>query len=240
MSKSVYAMVPARIGSERLPYKNLALIDGEPLVSYAINAAKDANVFDKIYLNSDHKVFSDIAEEYGVDFYKRPEEFGSSSTSTDEFLYDFIDSNPCDYVAIVNPPSPLQPSDEVKEVVEHFIEHDLDSLITVNEQQVHCVSDGEPVNFSMDEKLAKTQSLAPLHTLVYSVMMWDTDAFCEEFENEGYGLFCGDTEFYPVCDKSNILVKYEEDLLLADAIKRGENRQNGNSLEYHDIVDDIN
>jgi len=239
MDKTVYAMVPARIGSERLPYKNLALIDGEPLVSYAINAAKNSNIFDEVYLNSDHEIFSEIAEEYGAEFYHRPEELGSSTTTTDEFLYDFITSNPCDYVAIVNPPSPLQPPGEVRSAVEYFIENDIDSMITVNEQQIHCVYESEPVNFSTENKLEKTQNLEPLQELVYSVMMWDADTFTREFEKNGYGLFCGETEFYSVCDKSGILVKSKEDLLLVDALQRGYSSRNDNSINYHELVENL-
>ena len=35
----ITAMIPARMGSERLEKKNLALLDGNPLISYAIKAA---------------------------------------------------------------------------------------------------------------------------------------------------------------------------------------------------------
>ena len=44
----VYAMIPARLGSTRLKMKNLALIDGKPMISYAINAAVKSGVFDKV------------------------------------------------------------------------------------------------------------------------------------------------------------------------------------------------
>jgi CMP-N-acetylneuraminic acid synthetase len=33
---NIVAMVPARMGSERLKMKNLALLNGQPLISYAI------------------------------------------------------------------------------------------------------------------------------------------------------------------------------------------------------------
>ena len=38
--KNVTAIIPARIGSQRLKYKNLALLNGKPIIYYAINAAK--------------------------------------------------------------------------------------------------------------------------------------------------------------------------------------------------------
>jgi len=55
----IYAMIPARIGSTRLKMNNLALINGKPLIYYAIQAAKDSGVFDKIVLNSENQKKND-------------------------------------------------------------------------------------------------------------------------------------------------------------------------------------
>ena len=40
----IISMIPARIGSERLKYKNLAILKGKPLISYVINASKKTKV----------------------------------------------------------------------------------------------------------------------------------------------------------------------------------------------------
>ena len=53
----IYSMIPARIGSERLKFKNLSLLNGKPLIYYAINSSLKSRVFDKIYLNSDNNIF---------------------------------------------------------------------------------------------------------------------------------------------------------------------------------------
>ena len=49
----ITAMIPARMGSERLEKKNLALLDGNPLISYAIKAAtgivEDLQEFNQSY-----------------------------------------------------------------------------------------------------------------------------------------------------------------------------------------------
>ena len=57
MSPIIYAMIPARAGSERLKIKNLSLLDGKPLISYSILAAKDSGIFNKIIINSDNDSF---------------------------------------------------------------------------------------------------------------------------------------------------------------------------------------
>ena len=50
-------MLPARRGSIRLKQKNLALLNGKPLISYVIEAAKQSGVFERIVLNSEDKIF---------------------------------------------------------------------------------------------------------------------------------------------------------------------------------------
>jgi CMP-N-acetylneuraminic acid synthetase len=131
-------MIPARIGSTRLKMKNLALINGKPLIYYAIQAAKESGVFDKIVLNSENQIFDSIANEYNVEFYRRPERLGSSETKSDEVIADFINKHKdIDIVAWVNPIAPFQTGDEINRVVKYFIDNNLDSLITVEEKNVH-------------------------------------------------------------------------------------------------------
>ena len=133
--ENIIAMIPARIGSTRLPKKNLALINGEPLIAYAIKAAKTSGVFDRVVINADDEIFNEIAERYGVEFYHRPEQLGSSTAKSDDVVNDFIKKYPSDIVAWVNPTSPLQTGQEIKQIVNHFRAENLDSLITVIDQR---------------------------------------------------------------------------------------------------------
>ena len=95
---TIYAMIPARIGSTRFKMKNLAMLNGKPMIAYAIVAALSSKVFDRVIVNSDSDVFRSIAEEYGAEFYLRPEHLGGSSVKSDDVVKDFIDKYPCDIV----------------------------------------------------------------------------------------------------------------------------------------------
>ena len=59
MSK-VIAMIPARMGSKRIPKKNIRLLNGKPLIQYAIDAVKDADCFDEIWINSESEVIEEL------------------------------------------------------------------------------------------------------------------------------------------------------------------------------------
>ena len=235
----IIAMIPARIGSTRLKMKNLALMKGKPLISYAINAARESGVFDRIVLNSDNEIFGRIAARYQVEFYRRPAALGSSGTTSDEVVMDFLEKNPCDMVAWVNPISPLQTGEEIAEVVRYFTREGLDSLITVKDEQVHCVYKGLPVNFKPGERFARTQDLTPVQPFVYSVMMWRAGTFMTQYRNTGYALFCGKTGYFPVSKLSAIIIKRQEDLMLADFMLRAVTETEGYELGYDALVDEI-
>ena len=60
----IVAMIPARIGSQRLKFKNLALLNKKPLISYAIQKAKKSKIFSDIYINSDADIFKNIGSPF--------------------------------------------------------------------------------------------------------------------------------------------------------------------------------
>lgn len=231
----VIGMVPAKLGSTRLPAKNLALLNGKPLIAYAIDAAKRSGAFDRIVINAEDAIFSRIARRYGVDFYLRPRAIVSPTTKTDTVVYDFLKKNPCDIVAWVSSIAPLQPAEEVRRMVDHFVKEKLDSLMTVKEEQVHCVYKGKPVNFKFDEIFAQTQDLTPVGAYVYSVMMWRSSIFMRTFARKGYALLCGKAGHFPVSKESAIIIKRQEDLVLAGNVLRSRGKGLG-VVKYDNII----
>ena len=213
----IYAMIPARLGSTRLKMKNLALINNKPMISYAIEASKKSNIFDKIVLNSENDIFKEIANHHNILFYKRSHELGSSIAKSDSVVADFMASFPeADIVVWVNPIAPFQTSDEIAEIISYFINQECDSLITTEEKQVHCNFNDEAVNYSIDGIFAQTQDLIPVQPFVYTIMMWRTEKFLDGYNKKGFGLFCGKFSTFPVSKLSSIIIKNKEDLMLAD------------------------
>lgn len=231
----VIGMVPARLGSTRLARKNLALLNGKPLIYYAIEAAKQSGVFDSIILNSENTAFSEIASRYGVGFYRRPQPLGGSLVKSDPVVHDFMANNPGDITAWVNPTSPLQTGEELKNVVSFFCRENLDSLITVREERVHCLYNGRPLNFSEKEVFAQTQDLVPVQRFVYSAMLWRNRIFQEAFERQGFAFLCGKTGYYPVSKESSLIVKTEEDLRLVEYIMAGREIRQGCGISYDSV-----
>lgn len=207
------------------------------MISYAINAALDSKVFSSVCVNSDNSIFAEIASRMNVEFYRRPHELGSSNTKSDEVIYDyFLSHQEADVLAWVNPISPFQTSQEVSDVVNYFLKESLDSLITVEEKQVHCIYRGRPVNYQTDEPFAQTQDLQPINPFVYSMMMWRRQAFLESYSKNGHGLFCGKFGVYPVNKLTGLIIKNASDLMMADYMMRALKESKGYELRYDPVM----
>jgi len=215
-----YAMIACRLGSTRAKFKNLALIGGEPMMAWATKAALESNCFDKVIINGDNDIFKQIAEEYGVEYYERPIELGSSETLIDDVFYDFIEKNPCETAAIVNTVNPLQTGEEVAKAMAYYEDNKLDSCNTYELKYVHTCLGDTPINFEYG-KMCKTQDLEPIKSIAYSVQIVRTKVFMKEKH-----IFCGKHGMYgPISKKAGMLVKTPEDIKIINAI-----------LHYHSSI----
>lgn len=230
-------MIPARIGSERLKMKNLALINNKPLISYVITAAKKSKIFDEIFINSDHSIFEKISKRYGINFYKRASKLGGSSVKSDEIVNDFINSINCDIIVWLNPIAPLQTSDEIRKVVNFFLKSNNDSLITTVKKQVHAIYKNKPLNYKKNQKFKKTQDLRYVELMVYSLMMWKSKSFQRNYKIKKHGILCGKSTTYIVKDLSGIIVKYNSDLKLIESILKSQNEST--IIKYDKLVKSI-
>ena len=58
------AFIPARSGSKRFPNKNIAHLDGKPLIVWAVNSFLLSKCFDKIIFSSDSEEYFEILKKY--------------------------------------------------------------------------------------------------------------------------------------------------------------------------------
>lgn len=92
------AVIPARGGSKRIPQKNIKPFCGKPIISYAIKAAIDCGIFDKIIVSTDSQEIATIAQAYGAEVpFLRAEHLADDFTPTREVMQDALDFFEQDY-----------------------------------------------------------------------------------------------------------------------------------------------
>ena len=221
----VIAMIPARMGSQRLEKKNLQLLNGIPLINHSINNAIDSGMFDDIFVNTESKeLFEEAQVPEGVYHYWRSESLATSETRSDDVVYDFTygccERGLYDYVVWVNSISPFTDGDTIANFVDSLIHSDYNSMFTVLENQVHTVYDGDPVNYDESGKFALTQDLNPTYTFTYSLMGWKIIPMEDQYEKTNECFFVPKVGYYSVPKINSIIVKTKEDLELCERIMK--------------------
>lgn len=221
MSKTI-AMIPARMGSKRVPKKNIRLLNGTPLISYIIRAAKESGCFDEIYVNSESDILGQIAKSEGVGFYKRPSSLSTDTATNDGFVEDFLNQNDCDKVIQLLPTSPFISPEDIKKFVSHMEDQNLDTLISVFRQQIECVYEGTPINFDQKKPTPPSQDLEPIKPYACGIMGWKKDNFLSNMEKYGCAYHGGEgsISFYELGGFATVDVDNEEDFQLAEVVSR--------------------
>jgi CMP-N,N'-diacetyllegionaminic acid synthase len=241
----IIAMIPARLGSQRVPKKNLRFINGKPLIYYAIEAAKAANCFDEIYINSESDIFSEIAEKLGVKYYKRNQELASNTANNDDFAYDFIKNVNGDVLIQLLPTSPLILPQEISNFVDKIIKTKCDTLISVANHQIAGIFKGSGINFKAQEPHISSQEMVPIQTYATVLMGWTYKKFISNMEIYGFAYHgpSGVTDVFPIQGLSTIDIDNEEDFHLAEAAliyrKNSISSSGIGSIKYYDSDNEI-
>lgn len=137
---NVYAIIPARGGSEGIPGKNLKKVQGDPLVGIAARQAIQAKEISHTIVNSDDPEIRQIGEEYGAEVMDRPKEFagGDSMMEVDRMLKWIIttledNGHEIDVVVLLYPTGPLRSIKDIDETVRKVTEEGYDSALTLYE-----------------------------------------------------------------------------------------------------------
>jgi CMP-N-acetylneuraminic acid synthetase len=231
----IIAMIPARLGSQRVPRKNLRLLAGKPMISYVIETALQSGVFDEVYVNTEADIIGKVAVEYGAKFYKRPEEFSTHTSGNDEFAYDFIKNTDGDILIQILPTSPLITVDEVKSFVEEMVKKDYDTLISVIDHKIACVYEAKPVNFKLLEPHISSQLMTPVQSYATVLMGWKYESFKRSMEKFGFAYHGSDSRigYFPLKGLSEIDIDEEKDFQMAEVALQYKNSSKIFKTEYY-------
>lgn len=216
----IVAMIPARLGSQRVPKKNLRYLGDKLLVEWVASACLKTNVFDEIYINSESTIFEQVANKIGIKYYKRPKELASNEATNDDFGMDFIEHVSCDILVQVNPTSPFTMKEDIVNIVNMVRDEGYQTVHTVKVEQIEGLFMGHPLNFDPLKKMPPSQELEPVKLFTSSVMAWETKKFKDNILRTGSAVYGGDGKigYYSISGLGVIDIDHEKDFLLAEAM----------------------
>ena len=133
---SVAVVIPARGGSKGIPRKNMRLMNGKPLIAYAIENALASRYVDKVLVSSDSEEVLAFASQYdNVLALGRESRLAQDAVTLDPVVYDAISRCEADglfdVVVTLQPTSPLLSVETLDAALEYFLSSELDTLISV-------------------------------------------------------------------------------------------------------------
>jgi len=191
------AMIPARMGSQRLSKKNLRELGGVSLIVRAIRKCQQADCFDEIWVNSENSEFEAIAIAEGVKFHKRPEALGDNQATSEQYITEFLGEHSCELLFQVHSIAPLLTVDDIRSFVNNMITCDADCQLSTEEIQIECAYNGEPINFTLDTK-TNSQDLTPIQRVSWSITGWNQQTFLDAVRQGECATYAGNVEFYPI------------------------------------------
>ena len=117
----VNCVIPARMGSKRLPGKVLAKVNGIPLLAYAVETARLSGVFAGVWVSTESPEIAEVAERWGAAVIDRPPDLASDTARLKQVIAHAVGAmdswsaaGPKPYVAVVLPTALLLHPDDLK------------------------------------------------------------------------------------------------------------------------------
>lgn len=138
------ALIPARAGSKRIADKNIAPLNGHPLIAYTICAARAAGVFEAVVVSTDSEHYAAIARHYGADVPGlRPSEMSGDKSPDIEWVRYTLRlladrGQSYDAFSLLRPTSPCRKLETIQRAMTQFAAQDgVDSLRAVEKCEQH-------------------------------------------------------------------------------------------------------
>ena len=176
--EGIIAIIPARGGSKGIPRKNIKLLNGKPLISYTIAAAKQSKHIEQVIVSTEDKEIKEVSITHGAEIIERPDELAQDNSPTLPVLQHTIktlqDNNKkVKLIVLLQSTAQFQKAKEIDEAIETVLNGNWNSLISLSSVPKHFnpiwqkkisdngqvlnVSDSEPIND--DKKSTRRQDL---------------------------------------------------------------------------------
>jgi len=178
----MYALLPMKGNSERVPNKNIKFFNGAPLYHAIMKSLLNSKYIDKVVINTDSDVIAnDAKKNFGdkVLIIDRPESIRGGDVSMNIIIDYDLHQLEGEHFLQTHSTNPLLRAETIDKAVESYFENldEYDSLFGVTKVQTRFYDkDANPVNHNPQE-LLRTQDLEPLYEENSNFYIFSKDSF---------------------------------------------------------------
>ncbi|XP_051256043.1 N-acylneuraminate cytidylyltransferase A [Dicentrarchus labrax] len=130
--RHVAALILARGGSKGIPLKNIKMLAGVPLIGWVVRAALDSEMFDSVWVSTDHDDIEKVARTWGAEVHRRSAQVSRDTSTSLETIQEFVRLNPeVDVLCNIQATSPCLHPFHVKGALKMILEDGFDSVFAV-------------------------------------------------------------------------------------------------------------
>ena len=154
------AFIPARCGSESIPFKNIKIICGKPLIYWSLLALNKSMTIDQIYVATDCDEIKDTVIDFNFDnvqIFDRSSTNASNTASSESVILEFLDNNIFsgeDLFVLVQVTTPFTSSDNFDNAINTIkSSNKIDSILScVETTRFFWTKNGKPINYDYNSR----------------------------------------------------------------------------------------
>lgn len=206
--------IPIKANSERVPGKNLRILNGKKLYQYICEHVRDADVFDDVYIDTNSVEIAEYAQNIGFHVLERKPELAQNTANGNDLLVYHYNIHPeFDYYFQLFATAPYLQPETIRECVNRLTESEVyDSVFTATENHGFYWLNGTPINYRPGI-LPRSQDMVP-------VVEESTGLYGIKKESLGkYRCRVGSKPYiYPVSKFEAVDINTEDDLKIAEYV----------------------
>jgi CMP-N,N'-diacetyllegionaminic acid synthase len=229
---NILGVIPARGGSKGFPRKNVQLLLGMPVIAYAIVAAQESRLINRLVASTDDEEIRQISQRYGVEVIPRPAELATDDSPIEEALRHSAtylsqkEGYKADIVVQMQANVPVRKEGMIDMVTQKLIDTGADSAISIYEanQIPQGMKRLEGDRLFPQYKLTKgyrRQDFPRLYLADGAVLATKTEVLFKTIEDRRGHAYLGD-DVRGVIEERFYAIEVDspEDLILAEAVLR--------------------
>lgn len=133
-NKSVLAVIPAKLTSQRLKEKNILSLNGKPLIFWTFKEASKSKYIDKIILSTESLKIKNIAEKYKIHVpFLRPKNLANKNVNSGKVCLHALQKlkKKYDYILLLQPTSPLRQAKNIDKAIQLVSKQKNKSFISI-------------------------------------------------------------------------------------------------------------
>jgi len=224
----VAAFLPAKGNSERIPSKNMKLLDGKPLFLHTLEKLCDCDFIDEVYLDTDSDEILEYAPYLRYKPLKRAPELSNNKTTGDMLLFNEANVVDADIYIQVMCPLPFIRKETIEKGVSVLLESDeYDSVVLVKKDKLYQWKDGKPAYY-VDGRIPNSFDLPDTVSETFGLFMTRKNVVMDK------KCHVGDNPYLLLADPiETVDINNETDFELAELVCKG--IQHDESLYFDSI-----